>query len=46
MIKDLLKEMDSPFDRETTVSAIQNEILNTLCTEFLDDCLADLNVHR
>ena len=45
-IKKLLAEMDSPFDKDTTIAEIQNQIRNTLFTDLPDSCFADLDVYR
>ena len=45
-IKSRLKEMDSPFDKESTVATIQNEIRDTLYAELPDTCLDSLNIYK
>jgi type I restriction enzyme R subunit len=45
-IKDLLAEMDSPFDKEATIATIQNEIRNTLWAELPDNCMNDFDKYR
>jgi len=45
-IQSLISQMDSPFDKESTVATIQNQIRDTLYAELPDVCLANLNDYR